>query len=95
MAETCLLEWYRDNAPYNQQWMVANTVITPDALSCPLHVMIPKNDSIVHPLSAMAFAKQANKPTITKSKVGHIGMMTSRHACTSVWDPAIKWILSR
>ncbi|MDP3240754.1 MAG: alpha/beta fold hydrolase, partial [Reyranella sp.] len=55
-ARECLVDWYGDNTPGRNKWVVGGRRIVPSKIKVPSLVMIPSGDRIVPPLSAAALA---------------------------------------
>jgi polyhydroxyalkanoate synthase len=94
-ARECLVDWYGDNTPGRNKWVVGGRRIVPSKIKVPSLVMIPSGDRIVPPLSAAALADP--KKGLKKAKridvpLGHIGMVVSGRARELCWTPLIEWI---
>jgi polyhydroxyalkanoate synthase len=94
-ARECLVDWYGDNTPGRNKWVVGGRRIVPSKIKVPSLVMIPSGDRIVPPLSAAALADP--KKGLKKAKridvpLGHIGMVVSGRAPELCWRPLIEWI---
>lgn len=94
VAKECLFDWYLDNAPHRGQWVIDGTAVSPDALRCPSLTVIPQNDHIVPPGSAQALADLLPDNERLIINAGHIGMVTGRHAKSTLYEPLAKWIKS-
>ena len=94
-ARECLVDWYGDNTPGSDKWVVGGRRIVPAKIKVPSLVMIPSGDRIVPPLSAAALAdpkkglKSARRIDVP---LGHIGMVVSGRARELCWRPLIEWI---
>ncbi len=94
-ARECLVDWYGDNTPGSNKWVVGGRRIVPAKIKVPSLVMIPSGDRIVPPLSAAALAdpksglKNARRIDLP---LGHIGMVVSGRARELCWSPLIEWI---
>lgn len=92
-ARECLLDWYGDNKTYSRQWSVQGRPVDPATVSVPCLTVIPLQDRIVPPGSAMALsgalpagAERLDVP------LGHIGMMTGSAAVRLVYGPLARWL---
>lgn len=94
VAKTCLNEWYIDNTPFNGRWRVLGKSIRPQDISLPSLHVIPQNDKIVPPASAMDLAKGMNKATILQPECGHISMMCNAAARDKLWPALFSWLAS-
>jgi polyhydroxyalkanoate synthase len=94
-ARECLVDWYGDNTPGSNKWVVGGRRIVPAKIKVPSLVMIPSGDRIVPPLSAAALAdpkKGLKKARRIDVPLGHIGMVVSGRAPELCWRPLIEWI---
>jgi len=94
-ARECLVDWYGDNTPGRNKWVVGGRRIVPSKIKVPSLVMIPSGDRIVPPLSAAALAdpkKGLKKARRIDVPLGHIGMVVSGRARELCWTPLIEWI---
>lgn len=92
VARDCILGWYGENRPARGDWTVAGSVIEPKALRLPALVVVPAQDRIVPPTSALALAEALPKAVLHRPALGHIGMIVGRRARRSVWGPLARWI---
>jgi polyhydroxyalkanoate synthase len=92
VARDCILGWYGENRPARGDWTVAGLVIDPNALRLPAMVVVPAQDRIVPPASALALAEALPKAVLRRPALGHIGMIVGRRARRSVWGPLARWI---
>jgi polyhydroxyalkanoate synthase len=80
VAHSCLIDWYAENRPVRGCWTVAGVAVRPDRLRLPCLVVVPTEDRIVPPGSALALATQLPDATVLRPAGGHLGMIVSRHA---------------
>ncbi|HYC66123.1 MAG TPA: hypothetical protein VEC14_15440 [Reyranellaceae bacterium] len=95
VAQECLLGWYGDNQPGNDQWLVGGKPVVPRKIKTPSLVMIPSGDRIVPPLSAAALAEPGRglaNATRLDLPLGHIGMVVSGRARELCWTKLIDWL---
>ncbi|MDA0702385.1 MAG: alpha/beta fold hydrolase [Proteobacteria bacterium] len=92
VARDCILGWYGENRPARGEWTVAGMPIDPTVLRLPALVVVPAQDRIVPPASALALAEALPDATLRRPALGHIGMIVGRRARRSVWDPLARWI---
>ncbi len=92
VARECLAGWYGENRTGRGQWRVAGKLIDPTRLSLPALVVIPHQDRIVPPGSALALASALPKAQVLRPLTGHIGMMAGGRAESEVWRPAATWL---
>lgn len=94
-ARECLVDWYGDNTPGSNRWVVGGRRIVPAKIKVPSLVMIPSGDRIVPPLSAAALVdpkKGLKNARRIDLPLGHIGMVVSGRARELCWSPLIEWI---
>jgi len=92
VARECLARWYGDNATARGQWRLAGRVVDPGALDLATLCVIPAQDRIVPPASALALAEAIPGARRLEPAVGHIGMVVSAQAERQVWEPLLTWI---
>jgi polyhydroxyalkanoate synthase len=92
VARECLLGWYGENTPGRGAWRVAGQDITPAAVALPALVVVPEQDRIVPPLSALALANGLPGATVLKPSFGHIGMVSSSRAPKELWPQITAWL---
>ncbi|MGM0559544.1 MAG: alpha/beta fold hydrolase [Pseudomonadota bacterium] len=92
VARECLGGWYAQNSAHEGQWRLAGRPVRPDDVDLPSLAIIPSEDRIVPPGSALALAEALPDCTIHRPKAGHIGMVASRGARTRVWEPLRDWM---
>lgn len=92
VARECIGGWYGENLPARNQWIVAGRPVRPAQLDIPAIGLIPSNDRIVPPESAMAL--QATMPACQCVEVaaGHIGMVVGSGMRKTVWAVLRDWI---
>jgi polyhydroxyalkanoate synthase subunit PhaC len=92
IARTLLGEWHGENTPALGAWNVAGQPVQPQGLPHPALVLIPLQDRIVPPASALALGDALPHATILTVDTGHIGMVSSRRAPQLVWEPLLTWV---
>lgn len=94
VARECLSGWYGANTAASRAWRVDGNVIDPAALDLPSLAVIPQNDRIVPPQSALALADAMPRAATLSPSAGHIGMMVGRGVDETVWRPILDWLKS-
>jgi polyhydroxyalkanoate synthase len=94
VARECLFDWYVDNQPGRGTWEVAGVTMRPAGVACPTLALIPSQDRIVPPQSALALAEAIPSATVRKVPLGHIGMVAAGQAPALVYEPLINWLKS-
>jgi polyhydroxyalkanoate synthase subunit PhaC len=92
VARECLSDWYGENQTGRGQWRIAGKPIDPTRLALPALAVIPHQDRIVPPGSALALANALPNVQILRPPTGHIGMMAGGKAETEVWRPVASWL---
>lgn len=95
LAKQCLFDWFVENQPHKQAWVLETSPVDPAKITCPTLLFIPENDRIVPPESALALGNILPNAEIRMISAGHIGMMTGKKALSSLYNPISKWLLSK
>jgi polyhydroxyalkanoate synthase len=92
VARECLFGWYVDNLPGKGEWRLAGTPMLPAHFVKPALAVVPAQDRIVPPASALAFASALPRVKTRVVGSGHIGMTTGARAATDLYAPLGKWL---
>lgn len=92
VARECLGKWYGENATARGAWRLGGRPVLPQRIKLPSLAVIPDQDRIVPPGSALALAKALPDCRILRAPTGHIGMMSGGRAAAAVWRPVSDWI---
>ena len=92
VAREALSGWYGRNSTGRGDWRVAGQAVKPEALDLPCLAVIPDQDRIVPPASALALAELIPACRILRTATGHIGMMAGAKAKRDVWQPLAGWL---
>jgi len=92
VAKECLLDWYVGNTPAKGAWPVDGEAVTPETITSPSLVVIPKDDHIVPPGSAAALADAIPNAERLTLPAGHIGMVAGGRADTLLYQPLSQWL---
>ncbi|HYM32337.1 MAG TPA: alpha/beta fold hydrolase [Candidatus Cybelea sp.] len=92
VARECLAGWYAANTPRRGTWRVAGSPILPRRVTVPSLVVVPGQDRIVPPATAVALADALPAAKRLSPPLGHIGMMVARDAPKAVWQPLVEWL---
>ena len=95
VARDCIAGWYGRNDPMRGNWLIAGLPIDPRKITQPTLALVPANDRIVPPASALALAQLIPGCEIQTPPLGHIGMVVSAGAQNAVWQPMAHWLRSR
>ena len=95
VAEECLIGWYGENTPGRGAWAIAGVPVRPETFAKPALAVIPNDDRIVPPASALPLARALPDCTTLRASAGHIGMMAGSRAETELWAPLAEWIRAR
>ena len=94
VARECIGGWYGDNLPARDRWKVAGAAVVPARLDLPAIALMPANDRIVPPGSAMALAAALPDCRPVTVAAGHIGMVVGSGMKAAVWQPLRDWIVA-
>lgn len=94
VARECIGQWYGQNATVRGAWRLRGEAILPQRIKLPSLAVIPDQDRIVPPGSALALAAALPDCRVLRAPTGHIGMMSGGRAETAVWQPVAEWALS-
>ncbi len=94
VARDCLAGWYGRNDPASGNWLIAGLPVEPARLRLPTLALIPANDRIVPPASALALARAIPGTETVRPPLGHIGMVVSAGASAAVWRPLADWLVA-
>ena len=92
VAGECVVGWYGENRPGNGNWTLGDLAVEPRALACPTLVVVPEQDRIVPPASALALARAIPGATTLQPALGHIGMVASARAPRTLWPALGAWL---
>jgi polyhydroxyalkanoate synthase subunit PhaC len=92
VARECLGRWYGENATARGAWRLGDRAVLPQRIKLPSLAVIPDQDRIVPPASALALARALPGCTVLRPATGHIGMMSGSRAPEGVWRPLAQWI---
>lgn len=91
VARELLFGWYAENRPHRGLWRLAGQRVAPECLCLPTLAVIPHEDRIVPPASALALAEALPQVEVLRPAAGHIGMIVGRKAASSVWQAIADW----
>lgn len=91
VARECLFNWYGHNLPFKGEWRVADRPVRPDEVRQPTLCIVPAEDRIVPPESAKGLSRQLVNNEEWDLKAGHIGMVTSKRASQTLFEPLGAW----
>jgi poly(3-hydroxyalkanoate) synthetase len=91
-AMECLHGWYVKNYPGRGVWEVSGLRVSPEKIKTPALVIVPMNDKIVPPATALPLADKLANCQCLKIKAGHIGMVAGSQARGSLYAPLAKWL---
>lgn len=96
VARECLLGWYGENQLAKCGWQIDGQVIHPASFPSDWGgrclAVIPHNDRIVPPDSALALAAILPNCTVLRPRLGHVSMMCAASARAVMWDDVTDWI---
>ena len=92
VARECFNDWYGSNSPARGEWKVDGQAVNPALFDKPALVVVPANDRIVPPGSAIALGKTLPQVTFLEPAAGHVGMVVGRSAEKTLWKPVAEWL---
>ncbi len=92
VAEECLVGWYGENRTGRGAWRIAGEAVRPESYAGPSLAVVPNDDRIVPPASALPLAMALPNCTTLRASAGHIGMMAGSRAARELWAPLAGWI---
>lgn len=92
VARDCLDGWYLQNQPLNGAWKVAGREVVPEEIALPCLGVVPAQDRIVPPESAMALCNALRSVEVLTPRSGHIGMVVGQDALEDLWKPFSGWL---
>ncbi|MGE3396146.1 MAG: alpha/beta hydrolase [Sphingomonas sp.] len=78
--------FFANDAPGRGEWRVADSIIDPDHLACPLLNIVSTTDRIVPAASAPRAGERL------ELDLGHVGMIVGSHARQTLWEPLASWL---
>ena len=84
--------WYVQNLPGRGRWRVGKQAVRPEEIGQSALIIVPRNDRIVPPGTALALGERLENATVMTPKAGHIGMVVGRRARAEVWAPIADWL---
>ncbi len=91
-AKECLHSWYVKNTPGRGLWKISGQLIEPEKIKIPSLVIVPMDDRIVPPQTAIPLVDKLANCRLLKIKAGHIGMVAGSRARGSLYAPLAKWL---
>ncbi len=92
VARECLTGWYVDNSTGRGQWRIGGRKISPENITAPTLVVIPKRDHIVPPATVIPLGEKISGATVLYADAGHIGMVVGSGARRELYRPLVKWL---
>ncbi|MGH7091550.1 MAG: alpha/beta fold hydrolase [Stellaceae bacterium] len=95
VARECLGGWYGEDTPARGLWRIAGQAVLPRRVVQPTLVVVPGQDRIVPPESAVALAAGLPAAQRLTPALGHIGMIVGGAAPQQVWHPLARWLVEQ
>ena len=92
VARECLEGWYLQNRTMENRWTIAGREVIPEELTLPSLAVIPAQDRIVPPESALALSSALKDVEILRPRSGHVGMLVGQQALEDTWQPMARWM---
>lgn len=88
IAQTCIQDWYLNNAPAKGAWRDVN----PRSITAPALVVAARRDRLVPPESSRALFDRLPGAAWQSPDTGHIGLMAGENAIDDIWQPIARWL---
>lgn len=95
IAMMCMEEWYEQNLPHLDQWVVCGKTVRAGDLKAATLVIAARDDKIVPLDSALAFADKRVKGDRLIAATGHVGLLASGKAVSEIWKPMAQWFAAQ
>ncbi len=95
VALECLMGWYGANETLQGLWRIAGHPVDPGEVTLPTLALVPGQDRIVPPASALALANALPNCEVRQPALGHIGMVVAGGAQAHLWEPLAAWLRDR
>lgn len=92
VARECLEDWYRKNLTVDGGWEIAGEKVVPGNLRLPCLGIVPAQDRIVPPESALSLCTALKSVEVLHPRSGHVGMIVGQHAQEDTWQPLVSWL---
>ena len=93
VAPECPQDWYIDNVTGNGRWQTGGAVVDLQQFAMPTWVIVPENDVIVPPDTALPLGELMPNAKVSQLSSGHIGMIVGGKAKRQLYDPLAAWLL--
>ena len=95
VALECLMGWYGANETHLGLWRIAGHPVDPAEVTLPTLALVPGQDRIVPPASALALTGALPTCEVMTPALGHIGMVVAGGAREELWRPLADWLWKR
>lgn len=92
VIQTCLFDWYRDNAIMKGQWIINNNPVTANGLTCPTLIATGTKDNLVPIESSQPLIQSNPHARHIHVDTGHIGLMASDKSVAALWKPIAEFL---
>ena len=92
VALECLMGWYGANETHLGLWRIAGHPVDPSEVTLPTLALVPGQDRIVPPASALALTGALPTCEVMTPALGHIGMVVAGGARDQLWRPLADWL---
>lgn len=86
-------DFYGHNLPARGLWRLKGETINPARITVPTLAVVPEDDVIVPPESALALVSRMPRITLHQPPLGHVGMIVSSRARQEVWEKLAEFLL--
>ncbi|MGE3769517.1 MAG: alpha/beta fold hydrolase [Bdellovibrionales bacterium] len=92
VAQTCLIDWFQNNATYRGSWSVDGTIVKPEGINVPALVVLPERDQVVPLRAAQPLVDFLPQGEPLPVPLGHVGMIVGRQSASLVREPILAWL---
>lgn len=92
VARACIEDWFLNNKPRDNAWVVDGTAIQPETIDVPTLIIASDRDKLVEYDCASVLADKIDGAALINPGCGHIGMMAGKKAVSNVWKPLASWV---
>ena len=95
VARETLWKWYGENTTAWGAWQIDGRPVLPERIKTPSLIVVPTNDYIVPPESALALSETLPNGINRVLSQGHVSMMAGPKAGRSLYGPIAQWFASK
>ena len=92
LAQDVMVNWQLRDAAACGKWNLMGQRVDPRQATCPAMIVSGTKDTIAPPEQTVPLARALPSATSLQVDMGHVSMVTGRHAQKSVWQPIAEFI---